>query len=81
MGLYIRDGQHISTVVRDYSAGTSVESLWVELLLRENDVLNVRVIYRPPNAHVEYDVGISYQLKRVAMGGEMLVTGNLNFQG
>ncbi len=30
VGLYISDGLHISSVVRDYSAGTSVESLWVE---------------------------------------------------
>ncbi len=68
-------------MVRDHSAGKSVESLWVELLLGKNNVLNVGVIYRPPNADEEYDEGISYQLKRVVMGGKMLVMGDFNFPG
>ncbi len=69
--------------MRDYSAGTEVESLWVKLMLGKNDVpvLNVGVIYRPPNEDMEYDEGISHQLKRVAIGGEMVVMGDFNFPG
>ena len=79
--LYVRKGIKCNKIdsIKD---NEDIESLWLDLVLKQGKKLRVGVFYRPPNSSVALDKAICDEItKGVSNSGRSLVMGDFNLSG